>query len=299
MKTQSALVLALLGLMMASLVSAEEDNSRFLRAMSRRRLDGGRCWSWCRNGKSSGGWWGWAVTCSCYEGWTGKCCSEIKKCEPNALDICPWSRMEERTAQCANALDFIRVAGNEMPKQLQGVFWLQKQADSSAIMSFAQSNDGGHLSTGKLSSTDKYEYSVRVGGDRVWSFHDKSTSWKLVEFLDLVYNFDFDDAENPTFADIIPESKNLGISVTAELFLNFDMKLLKTEEKEEKYKDVIVWGRPSYVFNNEITSKYYELVQVVDGKGKKTAAFEDWVKYCNDPVTGETQGLVHYREATN
>lgn len=297
MKTQNILTIALLGLMMV-LVSGETD-SRFLRAMNRRRLDGGRCWSWCRNGKSSAGWWGWAVTCHCYDGWTGTCCNEIKTCEPGAASICPWNRMAERTAKCENALDVMRVAGSEMPEQLQGVFWLQDQGDSSAVMSFAQSNDGGKLSTGKLSSTDKYEYSVRVGGDRVWSFHDKATSWVLVEAIDLIYNFDFDDSKNPTFAHIIPESNRLGVSVTAQQFLDFDMKLLKSEEKEDRYKDIVVWGRPSYVAGVEIKGKYYELVQVIDGEGKHTVAFDDWVKYCKSDSTGETNGNFHYREATN
>lgn len=212
--------------------------------------------------------------------------------------------MKERTEKCSDALSVMRVAGSSLPKSLQGVFWLQDQRDSSALCSFAQSNDGGKLSTGKLTNGD-YQYSIRVGGDRVWSFHDKATSWKLVEFLDLIYNFRFTndngqvDLKNPTKADIIPESANLNLVLTQQWLLNFDMNLLKEDQKEAKYKDVVVWGRPSSVFGINVDSSYYELVQVIDGEGEKTDAFDDWVNYCKSDETGNTKGEFHFREATN
>merc|ERR1719199_1351865 len=94
----------------------------------------------------------------------------------------------------------ISIGTAPLPKTLRGVFWLAEQGDSSALMSFAKSNDGSGLSQGALDAnpSDGYNYKIRVGGDKVWSFHDKATSWSLVEVLDLVYKFAFDSSSNPT-----------------------------------------------------------------------------------------------------
>ena len=45
-------------------------------------------------------------------------------------------------------------------------------------------------------------YAVRVGGDRVWSFADRTTNFRLANMIDLVYHFDFNSATAPTHAQV-------------------------------------------------------------------------------------------------
>lgn len=298
-----------IAVMANSAYAADGASERFLRAMNSRKLASSRCFAWCKNGKSSGGWWGWAVYCRCNEGWEGACCDKMTTCEAGRNTVCPWNRMQVKSGRCKDVSSNgpIRVAKN-VPKNLQGIFWLQNQKDSSAICSFAKSNDGGKLSTGYLvgkGGKKEDNYSIRVGGDKVWSFHSKGTSWKLVELLDLVYNFRFDNVENPTDAQIIPEARNFNLILEATWLLDFDMKVLTEDEKVAKYKkdaegrETVVWGRPSTVLGIEIDSAYYELVQIIRADGSKTPAFDEWVEYCEDDVTGSTPGEFYYREAQN
>ena len=74
--------------------------------------------------------------------------------------------------------------------------------------------------------------------------------------------------------------------------------LLPDDEKPERYRgtNVVVWGRVSSSFGQQIDSAYYDLVQVIDGDGAKTAAFDDWVAYCESDVTGGNPGEMHYRQ---
>lgn len=188
---------------------------------------------------------------------------------------------------------------------MQGVFWLTEQGDSSALMSFATSNDGDGLSTLDLNAADGYHFNIRVGGDRVWSFHDKATSWGLVEVLDLVYKFRMEgadgapaaSAEEIVAAQIIPSGENLGgFDLTATGVLNFRAELLPSGNSS-RYQTSVVWARPSEIFGVE--GGYYDLVQVIDGEGNRLEpAFSDWLGYCNDEQqTGSTPGRIWYREA--
>jgi len=81
--------------------------------------------------------------------------------------MCPQSNMVERSFKCdAVSKDGpIRVGAAPLPPQMRGVFWLAEQGDSSALMSFAQSNDGAGLSQGRLAQEpeDGFQYKVRVG----------------------------------------------------------------------------------------------------------------------------------------
>ena len=280
----------------ASATGADADKS-FLRALKQRRNLKSKCWTWCSQGKCSWSWSG--CECRCNQGWEGSCCNVESKCRPGTSYICDWSKMKERTFSSANV-----VSGNpltneweKLPEQLQGIFWLKDQGDSSSIMSFGKSNDGSYLSTGELDASKEHQYSVRVGGDRTWSFNDKAKSWVLVEALDLIYKFKFNSATDPTYADIIPYARNLGITVSWTGLLNFQMRLMTADEKEERLKDTVVWARPSTVLGIEAESSYYELTQIIDGNGKKTAAFDNYVAYTLTEETGETPGTIHYREA--
>lgn len=195
-----------------------------------------------------------------------------------------------------------------LPKSLQGIFWLTKQGDSSSLMSFATSRDGDGLSQIDLSPIDGNHLKIRVGGDKVWSFASKGKSWILVRTTDLVYEFAFKDANGraPTNMDdaveaqIIPYAHNLGIRLSWTQLLDFSMKKL-ADDKRGKYNTSVVWGRPSAIFGIEVGSAYYDLVQIIDGDGKKLyPAYSDWLEYCQDegatPQTGSTPGKIHYHE---
>lgn len=223
--------------------------------------------------------------------------------------ICPWENYDTQTSQCsatdANGPIRVATAADGLPPAMQGVFWLTEQGDSSALMSFAPSKDGGGLSTFTMTPSDGYHFKIRVGGDRVWSFHDQATSWELVEGLDLIYNFRMEDAngEAPSTVDdiaaaqIIPSAENInGLELDAPSVLNFRAELAPAGS-HSKYNTSVVWGRPSAVFGFE--GGYYDLVQVMDGEGNNIEpAFSDWVSYCNDAAqTGDSPGAFHYKVA--
>merc|ERR1712178_93526 len=93
------------------------------------------------------------------------------------------------------------------PEALRGLFWLTQQGDSSSLASFARSYDGGNMGQGELRDGD-YATSIRVGGDRSWSFADApGGSFETVELLDLVYHFRLESGslEDPRSFRIIPE----------------------------------------------------------------------------------------------
>jgi len=215
--------------------------------------------------------------------------------------MCPFENMKVKSAKCETVGKDgpIRIGTAPLPPQLRGVFWLAEQGDSSALMSFAKSEDGAGLSQGKLAlePSDGFGYKIRVGGDKIWSFHDRASSWALVELLDLVYKFRFDNPQSPTEAQIIPSGENLnGFSLDAPWLLDFKMKLIPMGN-HSKYPNSWVWGRPSAILGFE--GGYYDLIQVLDEKGEKVEpAYSDWQAYCqNAEETGETPGQLWYREA--
>lgn len=244
------------------------------------------------------GSWSWG-SCQCHANWQGECCDSIVKCGPGP-DYCPFENMKTKTASCeAVGKDGpIRIGTAPLPPQLRGVFWLSEQGDSSALASFARSNDGAGLSKGELDSnpSDGFNYKIRVGGDKVWSFHDRATSWSLVEVLDLVYKFAFDSSSNPTKAQIIPSGENLnGFDLNAPWLLDFQMKLYPMGN-HSTYKNSWVWGRPSAVLGFE--GGYYDFIQVLDETGAPIEpAYSDWQRYCRSAETGSTPGQMFYREA--
>jgi len=252
-----------------------------------------------------------AVFCVLLQG----CSEEPVVCATSSSACCPQSQLEEKIAKCADVLKadgtvdetIVRVAGEGLPKQMQGVFWLTGQGDSSSLMSFAKSSDGCGMSPGELQNgTDSYD--VRVNGDRVWFFSDKAASWKLIKFIDLVYHFQLTNGtlSDPRSFQIIPEALNLaGLRIDATWLLDFDAHLLLNDNEEFNFKRAdwsgsAVWGRPSSVVGQQVKSNTYLLVQVVDGKGKPIQpAFDKWVKFCGSPETGGSAGEIHYHEAVS
>jgi hypothetical protein len=191
------------------------------------------------------------------------------------------------------------------PEALRGLFWLTDQKDSSSLVSFARSNDGGNMGQGELRQ-GRYAFSVRVGGDRSWSFADNvfGGNFETVELLDLVYNFKEKSGslQNPTAFSIIPEARNLGAKLEGkfgEWLLGFDMVKLASENATAAgYSGSIVWDRISSAFGQDIDSARYLAVQVVDGDSNPIQpAYDQWVAYMAGSAAGSSPGQIHYREA--
>jgi len=263
----------------------------------------------CLNGRRKS-WW--HRTCTCNSGWEGVCCDQPVTCTQGMGALCPQSKLQEASFNCEDVSHTgpitLGTAEMNLPQSLQGIFWLTKQGDSSSLMSFATSRDGSSLSQMDLSPVDGNQLKLRVGGDKVWSFADKGKSWHLVAVTDLVYEFAFKDAhgraptnmEDAVEAQIIPYAHNLGIRLTWTQLLDFQMKLI-APDKKPKYNNSVIWGRPTAVAGNEVASAYYDLVQVIDGKGNKLEpAYADYVAYCKDEgatkQTGSTPGKIWYHQ---
>jgi len=228
-------------------------------------------------------------------------------CSASATEFCPSSKLKPMTATCADAISTgaLRIGTAPLPRNLQGVFWLTEQGGSSALMSFAQSNDGGGFSTGSLQLQGRRrrshaEYSIRVAGDRVWSFSDgPEGAFETVHNIDLVYRFEFDDLTRPQSAQIFPSSNHERATgfEPAPWMLSFDMRL-QPLGSHSRYPSSIVWVRPSSVLHINIRSAYYDLVQVVDGDGRYLQpAWSDYVAFCSGSSAGDSPGKVFYRAA--
>ena len=125
---------------------------------------------------------------------------------------------------------------------------------------------------------------------------DKAKSYKLVNLLDLIYQFYFDSAENPTKCQIIPQGRNLGLTLSATWILDFDMRVVE----HEKYANSVVWLRESYLFGVHGKGADYDLVQVVDGEGNRLEpAWSDFVAYQKSEECGKTPGTIFYRDYTD
>ena len=179
-----------------------------------------------------------------------------------------------------------------LPPALQGVFWLQNQGDSSSIMSFGKTNDGGGVGGGALV---RNPYMVRCAGDRAWAFSDKGRSQQLVNAVDLIYKFYFDDLENPRRCQIFPHAP-IGITLDWPWLLDFDMHLVPRAENRD-YPSSVVWRRVTHALGREVTSEQYDLVQILDGDGNRLQpAFFEYTAVMKTRYCGTTPGVIHYRE---
>lgn len=235
--------------------------------------------------------------CSCDQGFTGKCCDVPLICSPSMNILCPQNMMKLKNASVADFGDKdktpMRIGKAPLPPQLRGVYWLSDQGDSSSLVSFAQSNDGDGLSPGAMPADGKYK--VRVIGDKVWSFADRSFNWEASQVMDIIYEFDFDEdiTEARVWAGGGNKASIIWTGVT--YAVNFGMKL--RTEPHPRYTNSVVWDRPSSFLGNVLSS--YEVIQVMDEDGNKLEpAFSDWVRYNNQAETGETPGIIYYFEAT-
>lgn len=214
-------------------------------------------------------------------------------CVLGARAECPEDRLVSKSAECrtTSAAGPLTVGSAAMglPPQLQGLFWLQHQGKTSALMSFATSRDGGMWSKLNLSATDKEHFHLRYPGDKVWSFHTQSGQ-KKVSDMHLIYHFQFEDEngkvptkpEDIVAAQIIPENFGPIPGKVDPWFMSFRMRLDRKGEVTS-YPGSTVWIRDSGMFGT--TEGYrYDLVQIIDGEGNKLEpAFSEWVEYCENP----------------
>merc|ERR1719405_324979 len=115
-----------------------------------------------------------------------------------------------------------------------------------------------------------------------------------LETVDLIYNFVFDDAENPLHCQIYPEARNLGIVFTAEYILDFEMHLMK--DGDDRFPGSKVWKRVSAALGKE--GYEYALVQVIDGSGERIEpAWSKFTNYQSSTEAGTSPGTVFYHEA--
>lgn len=270
---------------------------------------GSKCWSWCDHGKCSWSWKG--CQCICKGNYEGTCCNDLVLCGPQK-DACPQDMLTANSVEINALLDsnskFRSDVGPRVqtvgPEALRGLFWLTNQGDSSSLASFAKSYDGGNMGQGELQEGE-YAISIRVGGDRAWSFADApGGNFETVELLDLVYHFRLESGslEDPTAFRIIPEARNLGITLEgrlAEWLLDFSMYKMTAENAAAAgFEGSIVWDRVSAVADQAIDSARYALVQVVDADSKPIEpAYSQWVAYQSSTAAGSSPGKIHYREA--
>lgn len=183
----------------------------------------------------------------------------------------------------------ILVGTAPLPQTLRGIFWLADPEKKSALMSFGGPNGDapGWCSTGKLHGT---KYRIRVAGDRSWAF---AAPTSLPEAIDLIYNFEFDDASSPTFAHVLPETHKYGFTLTHDWLLDFDMELLDNNETE--YPNSVVWLRKSYLLGSEVVSRRYMVIQVIDENGKRIEpAWSKFVDHQQNNSVGDPHGKLWF-----
>jgi len=191
-----------------------------------------------------------------------------------------------------------------LPAAMRGLFWVQSQDESSCLASLGgPSNDGGGCSLGELGKDGK-NYSVRVSGDRTWAFADKDVgTLKAAKAVDLIYVFEFDSIEAPTFAQISPKLFGVDPNIP-EWLLDFEMSLVP--DGHEDYPGSVIWRRKSTILSSaiNITPKLgesnagnYYLVQVLSEDGSPIEpAFGKFVEAMKDPKAGDEPGVVWYHE---
>ena len=206
------------------------------------------------------------------------------------VPLAAMSEYKEWRAADVSAAGPLVVGTAPLPPTLRGVFWLQNQGDSSSIMSFGKTNDGGGVGTGAL--TEGNPYLVRCGGDRAWAFSDKGRSYTLVNAVDLCYKFFFDDLENPRRCQIFPHAP-VGLTLDWTWLLDFDMHVVQSRD----YPSSVVWRRVTHALGREVPSEQYDLVQILDENGNRLQpAFFEFTAVMKTRYCGTTPGVIHYRD---
>lgn len=255
----------------------------------------GICLWGCANGQYLGNFLDRRCTCD-DDSWEGDCCDTYAgECTEGMAELCDASNLEAHSFSTNDLLDdqgnyqgplTLATAAHGLPINMQGIFWLQDQSGSSSIISMAPSRDGKGLSVWNANS--KRHISIRVGGDKVWSFASKGAPWNIAEGVDLVYHFEGTPVENPTHFSVIPEAQRHNLEMSGnflEWAVNVEMIYIESGSAEHDYPAVgdrpaaVMYGRPSKIIGIDLETKYYKVAQIINGEGKPTAAYDAWVEY--------------------
>lgn len=222
-------------------------------------------------------------------------------------DGCTAYQGAARTGSCSDPAASLVIGTAPLPSQLQGVFWLTGQGESSVMMSFGKNNDDDACgyNTGVAVANDGEKNRVIVFGDKNWAFQDPAyTTFELVDHSDLVYEFEFNDdfshaVIQPVFHNPGPAFSAASLLTSLSALISGDLifangvdapqsvvrfeQTLLTAEQNTQYPNSVVWRRNTYALGNlEIESARYDLVQVLDASGNKLEpAFSDMVASCD------------------
>lgn len=173
----------------------------------------------------------------------------------NRACLMPISQRESIRVSDISADGPFRLGRFPLPEALQGLFWVTNQGNCLDCMSFGgPSHDGGGCSTGRLVGA---RYTVRVSGDCVWGCADEERL-DLVEAVDLVYHFQFDNALEPCNVLIYPEMKVAGTDLSASDWV-VDMECV-LEQNDDSFPGSMCWQRRT-------TTRENVMIQVMDGAG--------------------------------
>jgi len=145
-----------------------------------------------------------------------------------------------------------RVVDGISAQQLMGVYWLQDQGPSSSLIKFPSSS------------------SVSLNEDALWTFASSSVM-SILRFADIRYTLNY--TKDHTHADIYLECFHVPISSR---LVSMTMTLVT---ENHPYQDSIVWQRNSTLFGRPFPPGIYQMVQVIDGHGRRLPSFDRYREY--------------------
>jgi hypothetical protein len=192
-----------------------------------------------------------------------------------------------------------------LPAQLRGVFWLEDQGHQSTLMSFGgpTPDSAAGFSTGQIDPNGCY--ATRLTGEGVWCFGDKEHGAHAEKGHDKAYVWQFDDAEDPKFAEICMYNafteKWMDFREIPGWAVRFTMRIMTSEESG--YDNSVCWKRVSTFLNDqpfrcctclECMTYCYQLTQVIDEHGKRLEpAWSDMVAHMEENCI--PSGAIYYR----
>jgi len=206
----------------------------------------------------------------------------------------------------------IPVGTSPLPQALRGIFWLSDQKASSALATFAgrtsikEPADCTWCSKGDLKLNG---YRIMPVGDCHWAFATMTdgkeipgfgtlSGYGLARDLQVIYDFVFDHAEDPTSAHIRPIVNAIGSGWGEWLadqtwIADFSMTKKTSEEATQLgYTGSQVWKRQT---DAVATLSPYDMVQIVDEDGSRIQpAWDAFVAYQHGEIAGTSPGILHY-----
>jgi len=227
--------------------------------------------------------------CLCHENWEGKCCDKFSytgECGFDNEHMCSQDKLRTKEMTLTNMVDDdnkyvgrIRPGtdAHGLPKQMQGVFWLKDNGNTSAFMSFAPSRDGDGLS-----KWADGKFSIRVAGDNVWAFFSRE-NLHYASGLDLIYDMVANDHMDPTEFQIFPRFQRFPAfdftSKVGKFMIDLKMTKIESQPADANGAAAVKWKRESKRWGKIIENSEFEVLQIFDGDGNPTSAFSEFQKY--------------------